>query len=106
MNPWKTLYNANGFNVAFIFYSNADSYHDGIVVKVHNKNNGSIKYSFELIFRSDSLDKKTTVEGILKPGEIKTGSNSKLFWVPFKDGKTISEVGIKGCRIEFIRGKP
>ncbi len=105
IDPWKTLYNQKGFEVSFIFYSNADNYHDGIVIKIHNKNTYSIDYNFELIFRSDSVDKKTTVEGSLNPGETLTGSNSHLFWVPFKDGKTISEVGIRGCRVTSGRFK-
>ena len=103
MDPWKTLFNAEGFKVSFIFYSNADNYHDGVVIKVHNKNNRSISYRFQLIFRSDTVDNNALVEGSLKPGETKTGSNSHLFWVPFKDGKTISEVGIRGCRVNYLK---
>jgi hypothetical protein len=34
---------------------------------------------------------------------MKTGENDGLFWIPFRDGRSIGEVGLRGFDIEPIR---
>jgi hypothetical protein len=98
-NVWTQLIDRDGVNISFIFYSKADSYHNGVVVKLINKNNHEVEYSFILIFRSEDEDKSVAAAGKLQPEEIKTGSNNNLFWVPFKNNKQILEVGITKVKI-------
>jgi hypothetical protein len=63
-------------------------------------NEFDIAYGFSLIFRATSIDKTERVNGYLKAGEKKVGSNEGLYFIPFKDDKSITEVGIKSCKVE------
>ena len=58
-----------------------------------------IDYSFSLIFRADQTEKEQEVKGILKAGERKTGSNEGLYFIPFADKRSISEVGVTKIRV-------
>ena len=97
--PWTLLINKDSVYAYFIYYTHADNHNHGIVLKLVNKNKFSINYRFDLIFLSDTLSHSEKVEGILKPNEIKTGSTEGLFWIPFRNGKSISDVGIKNFKI-------
>jgi len=100
-DPIKTLYDRNGFFVQFIFYSEGDGVHNnGVVIFLTNKNEFDIAYSFTLVFRATSIDKTEKVRGYLSAGEKKVGSNEGLYFIPFKDDKSITEVGIKSCKVK------
>lgn len=96
---WKELANKNGLFVEFLFYSEADNTNNGVVVKLENKNNYRIHYAFDLIFRSADADTTQFVTGIMLNNQVKTGSNDNLFWVPFKDGRFIGEVGLTNFKV-------
>jgi hypothetical protein len=99
--PFKKLYDRNGFIAQFIFYSEGDGVHNnGVVIFLTNKNEFDIAYSFTLVFRATSIDKTEKVNGYLSAGEKKVGSNEGLYFIPFKDDKSITEVGIKSCKVE------
>lgn len=101
LSPFKKLYDQHGLLVQFLFYSEGDGVHNnGVVIFLTNENEFDISYSFSLIFRATSIDKTEKVSGYLKAGEKKVGSNEGLYFIPFKDDKSITEVGIKSCKIE------
>ncbi len=106
---WTFLYQKDSVIAYFIWYTKADNLNDGVVVKLVNKNNFEVNYKFDLIFLSDTLKHIINLKGNLKPHETKTGSSQGLFFVPFKNGLSISDVGIhdfiiipysKNCRNE------
>jgi hypothetical protein len=100
-DPFKKLYDQNGLLVQFLFYSEGDGVHNnGVVIFLTNKNEFDIAYSFTLVFRATSIDETETVSGYLKAGERKVGSNEGLYFIPFKDDKSITEVGISKCEVE------
>jgi hypothetical protein len=100
-SPFKKLYDQNGLLIQFLFYSEGDGVHNnGVVVFLTNNNNFDITFSFILVFRATSIDKTENVNGYLSAGERKVGSNEGLYFIPFKNDKSITEVGIKSCKIE------
>ncbi len=101
--PFKKLYNNNGLIVSFIFYSEGDGEkNNGVVIYLENKNGHNISFQFTLIFRAGAIDRVRTVDGTMIPREKRTGSNDGLYFIPFEDGRSLSEIGIKGCRVEKI----
>ena len=102
-DPFKKLYDINGMIVSFIFYCEGDGEkNNGVVIYLENKNNYSISFQFILIFRAGAIDRVRAVDGTMIPREKRTGSNDGLYFIPFEDGRSLSEVGIKGCRVEKI----
>ena len=98
--PFKKLFNQEGFVVSFIFYSEGDGdENNGVVIYLENKNDYNISYSFTLIFRAGATDRLRTINGTMIPREKRTGSHDELYFIPFEDGRTLSEVGIKNCKI-------
>ena len=73
-----------------------------MVVFLSNKNDFPVKYKFTLIFRAGKVDKQEVVEGKLKANEMITGSTSGLYFIPYQDKRTITEVGITRVSIEKI----
>ena len=100
-SPLTKLYDQNGLLVQFIFYSEGNGvYNNGVVIFLTNKNEFDISYSFNLVFRATPIDKAEKLSGYLKAGERKVGSNDGLYFIPFEDGRSISEVGINRCEVE------
>lgn len=97
---WTKIAEKEGLDIEFIFYSEADNYNNGVVIKLINNNNYKINYKFDLIFRSPQEDKVEIVYGDINPLQIKTGSSDSLFWIPFEDGKFIGEVGITNIEVK------
>ena len=89
-----------GVTFSYIFYQEADNFHDGVVIKLFNANPFAISYRFTVIFRAvDGTTYEEGVEGELAAGQGKTGDLDGLFWIPFEDGRSIAEVGLRGYRI-------
>ncbi len=101
--PWQKILEKEGLNISFIFYPNSIKENNGVVLKLHNKSGNILKYNFEVIFKSDTLEHAEIVDGIIKPHEVITGSEKKLFWVPFKNGISISEVGVRKCQLTILK---
>lgn len=100
--PWQKILEKDGLNISFIFYSSSVRGNNGVVLKLHNKTENKLEYDFEVVFRSDTLEHSETVIGTINPHETITGSEKKLFWVPFKNGLSIGEVGVRKCRITIL----
>ena len=100
--PWQLLIDKYGIRIDFIFYNKADNYNNGIVIKISNMNDYNVNYYFILVFRSENYEKPVEVTGLLLPGEIKTGSSAGLFFIPFKDSRSISEIGIRDFNVNHI----
>ena len=101
--PFKKLYDNYGLIVSFIFYSEGDGdENNGVVIYLENKNNYNISFKFTLIFRAGAIDRVRTINGTMIPRETRTGSNDELYFIPFEDGRSLSEVGIKNCKVRKI----
>jgi len=101
--PFKKLYDNYGLIVSFIFYSEGDGdENNGVVIYLENKNDYNILYKFTLIFRAGAIDRVRTINGTMIPRERRTGSNDELYFIPFEDGRSLSEVGIKNCKVRKI----
>ncbi len=101
--PFKKLFNKEGFIVSFIFYSEGDGdENNGVVIYLENKNDFKISYKFKLIFRAGAVDRVKTIDGTMFSGEKRTGSHDGLYFIPFEDGRSLSEVGIKNCTVRKI----
>jgi len=102
-SPFKKLYDNHGLMVSFIFYSEGDGEkNNGVVIYLENKNDYNISFQFTLIFRAGAIDRVRTIDGTMIPRERRTGSNDELYFIPFEDGRSLSEVGIKSCKVRRI----
>ena len=101
--PFKKLFNQEGFVVSFIFYSDGDGdENNGVVIYLENMNNYNISFQFTLIFRAGTVDRMKAIDGTMFSGEKRTGSHDKLYFIPFEDGRSLSEVGIRNCKVRRI----
>lgn len=97
---WQPLTISNGVDIAFIVHRYGDGQNAGVVVRLTNRNQTEASYRFSVIFRSgDRTSTSDLVQGVLQPLEIRTGEMSGLWWIPFRDGAPITEVGLKGLRV-------
>lgn len=99
---WQPITTERGVDFAFIVYPYGDGANAGAVVKIANRNTTPVTYRFRVVFRSE--DRQWTsdvVRGRLDALEVRTGEMSGLWWIPFKDGAPITEVGLKGLRIRI-----
>jgi len=104
---WTPIIERNGVQVAYLFYSEADNKNDGVVLRLRNRNDHPVRYAFTAIFRGPEAEATAQVEGMLGPGEMKTGENDGLFWIPFKEkGYSVGEIGLRGLKVERIDETP
>ena len=97
------LFEKDGLDIHFIFYSYGNGIEDnGVVIFLKNKNDYSISYSFRLIFRSGKVDKTSKVTGKLKALEKRTGSKDGLYFIPYKDKRKITDVGISAVKVDKL----
>lgn len=103
---WRPIFEHEGVAFSYIFYREADSANNGVVVRLHNTNAHAVTYRFNIIFR-DELDGEVVeeVRGQLDAHQQKTGSLDGLFWIPFLDGRSIHEVGLRGYKVERSEGE-
>ena len=102
---WTPIVERNGVQVAYLFYSEADNKNDGVVLRLRNRNDHPVRYAFTAIFRGPEAEATAQVEGTLAPGEMKTGENDGLFWIPFKEkGYSVGEIGLRGLTVERMEG--
>jgi len=84
-----------------LFYSEGDGEeNNSVVIYLENKNDYNISYKFKLIFCAGAIDRVKTIDGRMIPRERRTGSNDELYFIPFEDGRSLSEVGIKNCKVK------
>ncbi len=97
----KKIVEKDGLGIYFLFYSEGNGIeHNGVVIYLKNENNFPVDYSFVLIFRADQTEKGQEVRGTLKTLERKTGSSEGLYFIPFEDKRSISEVGVTKIRVQ------
>lgn len=101
--PWQKILEKEGLKISFIFYSSSIKGNNGVVLKLHNKSDKLLKYNFEIVFKNDTLEHTEIVSGKINPYETITGSEKKLFWVPFKNGSSIGEVGVRNCKVLILK---
>ena len=103
---WKPIVEEEGVRFSYIFYREADNTNNGVVVRLDNKNGYPIRYRFTVVFRTGDGDEETArAAGQLAAGEMRTGESDGLFWIPFTDGRSIGEVGLRGYRVQRVRPK-
>ncbi len=101
---WTTIIKHDGVDVSYIFYREADNVNNGVVVRLINRNTHPVRYAFKVVFRAgDGTEKVAQASGDLKPGEMETGESAGLYWIPFTDGRSIGEIGLRGIRVERER---
>jgi hypothetical protein len=98
---WTPLLEHEGVDFSFIFYREADNLHNGVVIKLVNTNAYAVDYRFKVVFKpAEGVGEHVEqVEGRLKAHEARTGDTAGLFWVPFKDGRDIAQVGLRGYKV-------
>ena len=97
---WKHILEHEGVTISYIFYSSNEGRRaDGVVLRLVNTNTYAVSYQFVVVFRSDKEVHEEEVIGELDALEIQTGESEGLFWMPFADGKSIIELGLKGYKI-------
>lgn len=105
--PFQKLYENDGFEVKFLFFSEGNGVKDnGVSLLLKNAKDFPRSYGFTLIFRAGKVDKKIDVKGNINAGQKKTGSNDGLYWIPFEDKRTITHVGITKIRLKKIADEP
>lgn len=98
-DAWTTIVATKGVRFDYVFYRKADNENNGVVIRLRNENEVAVRYAFTIIFRGPAGDKTAQAEGRLQPGEMKTGESDGLFWIPFKHGRRVAEVGLRGIEI-------
>jgi hypothetical protein len=103
-NAWTHIVERDGLEISYIFYRKADNRRDGVVLRLRNDNDYTVRYTFTVVFRGPESRDTARVEGTLEPGQMRTGEENGLFWVPFDSGATIGQLGIRD--IDVVRGRP
>jgi len=104
-NAWTTIVEREGVAFSYIFYSEADTKDSGLVLRLLNRNEYAVRYDFTVVFRGPEGEEATaSARGTLEAGEMKTGADDGLFWIPFRDGQRIGEVGLRGIEVTRLPG--
>ncbi len=98
-DAWTHIVTKGGVQFAYLFYRKADNVNNGVVIRLRNTNDTTVRYAFTIIFRGPEGEATAQANGRLRPGEMKTGEEDGLFWVPFKDGRRVGEVGLRGIDV-------
>lgn len=100
---WTKIVEQEGIQFSYILYGEADTENNGLVLRLRNRNDHAVRYDFTVIFRGTDREERAQSEGTLEAGEMKTGENDGLFWIPFEDGQSIGEVGLRGIEVEPLQ---
>ena len=95
-DAWSPIVTRDSVAVSYIFYEKADNQNNGVVLRLQNHNTHPVRYAFRVVFRAADAETTATAEGRLLPGQMKTGDGDGLFWIPFTDGRTVAQVGLRG----------
>ncbi|MBO6575432.1 MAG: hypothetical protein JJ896_08455 [Rhodothermales bacterium] len=96
---WRHVHEADSVRVRYILYSEADNYNNGVVLRLDNFGTADVTYRFVAIFRSGEDRAETLVEGSLEAGASITGDSDGLFFIPFEDGREVTQIGMRGFRV-------
>lgn len=98
-DAWTPIVTKEGVHFDYLFYQKADSENNGVVIRLQNENDVAVRYAFTVIFRGPEGRSTAQADGRLQPGEMETGEPDGLFWIPFRDGRRIGEVGLRGIEV-------
>jgi len=101
---WTPIVERKGVEIAYLFYAEADNENNGVVLRLRNQNEYPVRYAFTVVFRGPEAEATARAEGRLAPGEMKTGENDGLFWVPFEEtGHSVGEIGLRAIQVVRLR---
>jgi len=106
-DAWTEITRRRGARLSYIFYREADTENDGVVIRVDNDNDVPIVYDFTVVFRS-AAGREVTDEarGAVPPKTLKTGDmdgRGNLFWIPFPGTEeTIDQVGVRRLKVWHV----
>ncbi|GMQ81430.1 MAG: hypothetical protein BMS9Abin05_0861 [Rhodothermia bacterium] len=99
---WKEITTVDGVEFFYIYYSEVRQENNGVVLKLVNWNDYPVRYRFRIVFKADGDVHDDLVTGTIGPETLVTGDDAGLFFLPFEDGRSIGEIGIKGYRIQRV----
>ena len=100
---WTHFVTVEGLDFSFIRYKQANNVGNGIVLRLDNTNSWAIRYRFKMVFRADSTEFVAPItSGELPAGGTITGDQDGFFWIPFSDNRLITEIGLRGFKVESI----
>ena len=104
---WNEIAVVHGVQFAYLHHIEADNMNDGVVVRLHNRSDCPATADFDVIFRAASRSgagRERVVEESyrLAPAERKIGENGGLFYIPFPEGNSSAEVGLRGVSVWTI----
>jgi hypothetical protein len=67
-----------------------------------NANSVEIHYRFVAIFKSGESRVEETVIGRLAARKTVTGDSDGLFFIPFPDGREVTQIGLRGLTISRL----
>jgi hypothetical protein len=102
-SAWTQIVQQEGIQFSYILYGEADTENNGLVLRLRNRNDYAVRYDFTVIFRGAGGEERAQAEGALEAGEMKTGEKDGLFWIPFENGRSIGEVGLRGIEVEPLQ---
>jgi len=102
-DAWTLVTTVRGVEIAYIHYIQADSHNDGVVLRLRNQTLCPAEIRFTVVFRSKHREVAAPYATTLQAGELKTGEASGLFWIPFPDGRSVAEIGLRGLAVEWTR---
>ena len=103
---WKEIAIIDGVEFFYIYYSEVRQENNGIVLKLVNWNDYPVRYRFRIVFKADGDEYEDFVTGTIGPETLVTGDDAGLFFLPFEDGRSIGEIGIKGYHIQREEESP
>ena len=101
-SKWKLLASVEGVEFRYLYYKAADGVNAGLVMMLENTNDYAVSLTVKVVFRSDDAEVEQPLEQTLDPGQLKTGDRERLFWVPWEDGRAITQVGLRGYKVQRL----
>ena len=101
-DAWTDIVARKSVTVSYIFYQKADTQNDGIVLRLRNRNAHPVRYAFTILFRGPEGSTAAEAAGTVPADSIRVGDQAGLFWIPFEDGRTIGEVGLRGLSLTRV----
>ena len=101
---WRPLFTHGGVEFTYIYYDpdGRRQLSGAVVMKLRNTNTYPVAYAFKIVMRAGERVVVEPVEGVLQPGEAKTGDKAGLYWIPFERGVDIGEIGLRGYAVERL----
>ena len=102
---WTPIVKHEGVEFLYIFYGEADTKNNGVVLKLVNWNDYPVHYRFLVVFKAEGDEHEEWVTGTIAAKTFVTGDELGLFFIPFVDGRYIGEIGLKAYRVTSLPKK-